>query len=1451
MAYGAQLGLPWGVSESGYNATDLQMNYQYKAFGVPGLGFKRGLADDRVVAPYATVMALLVEPQEALTNLARLRTLGMEGRYGFYEAMDYTPQRQVPGQTCVIVRSFMAHHQGMSFVALAGALLGRPMQRRFLARSEFQAAELLLHERVPRQAALYPHAREVSQVSPVGEATGLYVIDTPTTPRPEIHLLSNGAYSVMMTAAGGGYSRWRDIALTRWREDPTRDDWGTFVYVTDVDKGETWSVAHQPTCAVADHYEAIFPQGRAELRRRDRGVEIHTEIAVSPEDDIELRRFTITNLTARRRVLELTSYAEVVLAPQASDEVHPAFSNLFVQTELLHARQAILATRRARSDKDTTPVLLHLMVVHAPLAAPPALETDRRAFIGRGRSAASPAGVMTDAAGAVLDPIVAVRLRFVLEPEQTVSAHMVTGVAPTRDGALVLVDKYQERHLGDRVMELAGAHRQIVLGQLDIREGDAQLYLRLASAVVYTNPAQRSPATTLARNQRGQASLWGYGISGDLPIVLLRVGAGDAAEFVRQAVRAHGYWRSMGLNVDLVICNEDDTGYQQGQQNLILGVISTGNASGLLDVPGGIFVVRQEQLADEDRLLLRTVARVVLSSTAGSLAEQVNRRPRMSPLPGLLATVARAPPERPVVPAAQDLRFDNGMGGFALDGRSYHITTTADAPTPAPWSNVLSNPHFGSLVTDSGSSYTWCENAHEFRLTPWENDALTDRSGECFYLRDEQTGAFWSPTPLPVRGLSAYHVEHGFGRSVFRHTGHGIGSELTTFVAIDAPVKIILLKVRNHTGRSRRISATGYCEWVLGELRTQSLLHVVSELEPVHGTLLARNPYHPEFGARIAFFDVSEKQRSFTGDRSEFLGRNGHLSAPAAMRRDRLSGRIGAGLDACAALQTGFDLGPGEEREITFLLGVGRDLEDIRTLVRRFGRTSAARTALAEVVAYWDVTLGGVQVETPEPAVDVLVNGWLPYQVVGCRLWARTGLYQSGGAYGFRDQLQDVLGLLHLRPELTREHIVRAAGRQFPDGDVQHWWHPPSGRGVRTHCSDDYLWLPFVVAAYVEAIGDVGVLDVRTHFIEGRQVKPDEEAYGDLPRRSEATATVYDHCVRAISFGLKTGAHGLPLIGSGDWNDAMNLVGERGKGESVWLGFFLVDVLRRFVPVAQAHGDAAFAATCTAEAERLSAALEEVAWDGAWYRRAWFDNGDVLGSVSCAEGQIDSLPQSWSVLSGVASPERGRAAMAAVNARLVDRHAGVVKVLAPPFDTSDPSPGYIQGYVPGVRENGGQYTHAALWTAMAFAHLGDAERAWELARLLNPVLHSTTPRERERYRVEPYVVAGDVYAVAPHAGLGGWTWHTGSASWMYQLLVSSLLGLHRTGERLRVTPRVPASWTGFVIRYRFRVTPYRIALRPAVAGELPSTVTLDGVVLTTPDFLLVDDGQEHAVQIVY
>lgn len=1453
--YGHLLSIPWGISESGYNAYDVSLNYQYRAFGVPGLGLKRIVLNDLVVAPYATALSLLIAPQKACLNLIQLSKSGFEGAYGMYEAIDYTKSRVASGQKYAIVRSFMAHHQGMSFLSFVSLLQDGPMQKRFESIPMMQATTLLLEEKSPRPTFLYSQEMTLPEKRvPHKEIKAIArTFNTYQTRIPEVHLLSSDTYHVMVTTAGGSYSKWNKLALTRWHEDTTRDNWGTFVYIRNETTKEYWSNTFQPTGKVPEKYEVVFSEGRAEFRRRDNDFDTYTEIAVSPEDPIELRRLTITNRCSAKRTIDVTSYAEVVLTDAPTDAAHPSFSNLFVQTEIVEKLQTILCSRRPRSVKESSPSLFHLMKVHDAKVLATSYETDRMRFIGRGNTVASPLamqtlGPLSGTQGSVLDPIVAIRQSIVLEPETSVTIDIITGISNSRESTMQLAEKYQGKWFSHRVFELSQAHSQVALKQINSNSKAALFYDQIASSILYGNSRLRSDAATLIANHRGQSGLWGYSLSGDLPIVLFTIRNLENISMVQQIVQAHTYWHQKGLEVDLMILHEETEGYRQELQEQVLAMVTATGGKTIIDRPGGIFIRGSDQFSVEDRQLVQAVSRIVLDDSSGPLENQIMEQgarkmsvTKLRPVHGLRKT-----DKNPTSSPDLELQFSNGIGGFANAGKEYVIITGKGKKTPSPWSNVIANPDFGTVITESGTAYTWMGNAHEFRLTPWYNDPVSDTSGEAFYIRDEESGEYWSPTPSPRQGNGLYTCRHGFGYSTFEYSESGIHSHLSVFVAQKASVKFAMLTLRNDSQRTRRLSATNYVELVLGNLREKSAMHVVTEFQEDTGAIFAQNWYNTDFAGTTVFLNATGSNHTVTGDRTEFIGRNGTLANPEAMTKRNLSNSLGPGYDPCAVIQVPFVLEKGKEIVVVFTLGAGKDSEEAKSLVHRYTSISSVTLAFDEVRTFWEQTVSVIQIETQDSALDILTNGWLVYQMISSRLWGRSGFYQSGGAFGFRDQLQDIMALIYTDPTLARSHILLCAAHQFVEGDVQHWWHPPQGRGVRTHCSDDYLWLPLAVCRYLSITGDTGILDEIVPFIEGPKLKMDEESSYGMPRISKETASLYDHCTRAISFSFHRGVHGLPLMGSGDWNDGMNLVGKEGKGESVWLGFFQYSLLLQFSDIATQRKHDKFAALCRKKAYELQIHLHDNAWDGAWYYRAWFDDGKLLGSSNNTECKIDSLSQSWAVLSEAGDTIRVRKAMDSVYEFLVKQEHGVIQLLDPPFDTSNLEPGYIKGYVPGVRENGGQYTHGAIWVAMAFAQLRDTKRAWELCSMINPIEHSKTAALMDVYKADPYVMAADVYSCAPHAGRGGWSWYTGSASWMYRLIVESLLGFTLTGNTLQIKPLLPPEWKAFKLHYRFGKTMYHIKVVQAAAGA-NKEVLVDGVQQKDEGIILVDDQKEHAI----
>ncbi len=1437
-AYGARLDVPWGVSESAYAARDHEFTYQYANFGVPDLGLKRGLSESVVVAPYATGLATMVDPQRALQNFARLRELGALGRYGYYEALDYTPSRVPAGAPFTLVRSYMAHHQGMTVVAVANALDHGRMRARFHREPMVQAAELLLQERVPHDVvAVTPRADEVAESPSELRAVTSTVrrLHPVPTDAPVTHLLSNGRYAVMLTATGAGYSRWHDLAVTRWRADATRDECGSFVFLRDAQSGDVWSAGIEPIGRGGADDVVEFGEDHAEFIRRDGSLTTTTDVLISGEEDAEVRRVSLTNAGRRERLIDVTSYAELVLTSAAVDAAHPAFAKLFVQTEYLPESDALIATRRRRSPEEAEVWAAHLAVVEGETVGPTQFETDRAHFLGRSRSIGEAAAivdarVLSNTVGTVLDPVFALRRRVRVPPGEVVRIAFWTVVAGSRSALMDAIDKHRDRSAYERAKTLAWTQAQVQMRFLDVTTEEAAEFQQLATPLLIADARFRAPGGAIHAGAGPQSGLWPHAISGDLPIVLLRIDDVADLDQVRQLLRAHEYWRLKRLAVDLVIVNEHAASYLQDLQvALETAVRSSQSRPRFGDVPaqGSVYVLRADLMTPEARALIRSVARVALIAQRGPIARQLARVPAAA----VAAPVRRRRPRTPTpaasAPAPRGLEFFNGLGGFDADGRAYMTVLEGGRTTPMPWIDVIANPGFGFQVSTEGSGYTWAVNSRDHQLTPWSNDPVVDPAGEALYVRDEVSGDVWSPTAQPIRHGGRYEARFGFGSVRFAHEANGIALELLQYVPLEDPIKISRLTLHNRSAVPRRLSVTTYAEWVLGTSRSDSAPHLITEVDAATGALLVRNPWSTAYAGRVAFADIGERPSQWTGDRTEFLGRGGRPSAPAGLRRTTpLSGRTGAGLDPCTALLRVVEIPPGGSVEVVATLGECATAEEASTLVARY-RTADLDAVLAAVEEHWTTILGAVSVRTPDRAMDLMLNGWLLYQSIACRITARSAFYQASGAYGFRDQLQDGMALSFTLPETTRSHLLRAASRQFVEGDVQHWWLPPEGRGVRTRISDDRVWLAYATATYLATSGDAAVLDEVVPFIEGPELREGEHDDFFEPMPSGESGTLFEHCARGLDQALElTGALGLPLMGTGDWNDGMNRVGEGGQGESVWLGWLLVDTIARFAPWADAR-DPERAARWRAHATSVREALEREAWDGAWYRRATFDDGTWLGTASGEACRIDSIAQSWAVLSGAADPERARTAMASVQEHLVRPDDGLALLFTPPFDDGPLDPGYIKGYPPGLRENGGQYSHAAMWAILAHARLGQGDEAAALFDLINPVRHALDAEGVERYQVEPFVVAADVYSVAPHVGRGGWTWYTGSAGWMYRAGVEGILGLRRAGDQLIVDPCIPAAWPGFEATVAIGTTRYAIVVHN-VADRATWDAELDG-----------------------
>ncbi len=1391
-------------------------------------------------------------------------------------SIDFTTDRLLLNETSAIVKEYMVHHQGMILMAMVNFFHKDIMVRRMHSDARIQSVALLLQEQIPHSVPSQdPYAEDVKGVQGLTDVPEEIIPwSVPVkTPIPQVNLLSNGSYNVLISNMGGGYSTWRDINLTRWQPDGVLDPWGTWIYIQESGKnpeheGQFWSASQQPIPGSAEDVQVTYFAHMVIFHRTVNDITSTLEITVAPDDPVEIRRIHLINNNDHLRNLRLTSYGEVILGPQADDTRHPAFNKMFIQSEFVPELNLQIFMRRSRSNQEKSIFMGHMLVVEGSRVIA-RHEADRNRFIGRDHSLVNPvaltsAGYLTGTTGATLDPIFSLGQEIELDAHAGVNLAYLTFAGESREAVIELAKRYRSWTLVEHSFHQANIASQAWMGKQEINTLAFKDTLQVLSALIYSFKAVRALPETIAANSLGQPGLWRFGISGDFPILLVEVDNPKQIDLVREALQVHRFLRTRRFMLDIVILNRQPTDYGAELNGMLYRLVSKIKGEEWLQQRGGIYILYGDQMQPDERTLLQTAAKVLLVGSNGSLDDQmpgysiqVHHLPEFTPTqPPINPEEAAHVPYTYPLKEIGDLQFYNGYGGFSANGREYVIDWNArfdslEAPrmaTPAPWVNVIGYPEFGFMVSEAGSQCTWALNSGENRLTPWSNDPVRDPTGEALYLRDEETGEVWTPTPLPGGAKQPYRTTHGAGYTIFEHNSHGLKQCLTLFASPEDPVKIVHLKVENTLDHSRRITVTEYVEWALGTTRAANMAYIIPEYDPGLECLLATNPYSAEFGKRVAFLIASKAIHGLTADRTEFLGRGGTPDFPAALHRMGLETRISPGEDPCAVLQLHLDLLPGGSEEIYFVLGQGNDKEHALSLARKYHNPDYVSEAYEGTHVFWDHLLDKVQVHTPEPASDIILNRWTLYQSLSCRIWGRTAFYQSSGAFGFRDQLQDVLALLPIDPAITRGQLINAAQRQFEEGDVMHWWHPPSGRGVRTRISDDLLWLPYVTALYLEATGDTSLLDEKIPFRHAAPLAEGEDGrYSEYPQ-TEETFSMMEHCLRAITKGATVGPHGLPLIGTGDWNDGLNLVGKNGQGESIWLAWFLCDVLKRFGEVCKQQGDHETAQRYQSQAKEYAAAVERSAWDGDWYRRAYYDDGAPLGSNQDQECRIDAIAQSWAVLSGAGDSQRRQKAMQSVLDGLVRPQDRLVLLFTPPFDKTSRDPGYIKGYLPGIRENGGQYTHAATWTAWAFAALGDGKQAGALFDLLNPIHHADTQEKADIYRVEPYVICADIYSQPPFVRRGGWTWYTGSAAWMYRLGLEAILGFKKIGDTLHMDPVIPPDWDGFEICYRYMRSVYQIqVLNPEHASSHVRQTLLDGQLLKDNVIPLVDDQQEHKV----
>lgn len=1423
--YGFKRNVPWGISESAYYDFDSSGSYQYKAHGVPGIGLKRGLRDDLVVSPYSTILAMQIEEKSGIENLKKLIAIGMEGKYGLYEAIDYTVGRIPKGSKSVIIKNYMVHHQGMSIMAIDNLLRDFILQERFNKIPKVKATEILMQERVPTKIT---YDREVqlhgSEVQIEKSRIITRSFNTAKTNEPEVALLSNGVYSLMVTNSGSGYSKKEDMFISRWKEDSTDSDNGIFFFIKDIKENKYFSATYQPVKNQGDEYSAIFTQNKIQFKRRDNELVTETNIAVSSEENGEVREISITNRSQNEKIIEVTSYSEVTLAPYNSDAVHPAFSNLFIKTEYVDDQNCLLAYRRPRAKNQNKPWLMQKLIVEGESIGAIQYETSRVNFIGRNKNLQNPEVIKEDmilknTVGAVLDPILSIRKRIKVKPDETVKLQFISMVGSSREELLKIAEKYIDSTSIKRIFTLAETQSQVQLKFMGITNRQANLYDFMAGKILFMSHLYRSRSFEIKSIIKGQSSLWSYGVSGDTPIVLLKVAKVSDIGLVKQMLNAHEYWLLKGIKVDLIILNMENHSYHKKLETALRDVISSSHARDKQNKNSGVYLFNADNVEKEIINLFIAISRIVIDSKNGLMISQIKNlgiKEDLEPLKPIEVkyTYPNFKPNTDV----KNLEFFNDYGGFDIENKEYVIFLKDGKNTPAPWINVISNKNFGFHVSESGSVFTWNKNSRENKLTPWNNDWVKDCSGEILYLRDELSGDVWNINPKPIRHENEYIVRNGFGYTTFEHFHNGILSEETMFAPMEENLKLIKIKLKNLGKEKRTLSLTYYAQLVLGVICEQTNTHIYTAIDEEDKFIYGQNPYSETFKNLYAYLKIiGGENESFTGDREGFIGREGTLERPNGLNFKELDNKAGAGFDPCLCENVTVEIAPESEAEFVVIFGQGESLQEIKKNINKYLNLEESSKELISVKAFWEEILGTINVKTPDKAMDIMLNGYLMYQDIACRLWARTAFYQSGGAYGFRDQLQDVMSLCYLKPDITRNQIIYSSSRQFIEGDVQHWWHPIVDSGIRTRFSDDLLWLPYVTADYIKNTGDYSILNENTNYLYDENLKEGEDERYTISKKSDVLGSVYEHCIKAIYKGLNFGSHGLPLMGSGDWNDGMSTVGNEGRGESVWLGWFIYSILNDFGEIAKTLGDNDNKDKFNRYKEEIRENIEKNAWDGNWYRRAYFDDGSPMGSAENDECQIDSLAQTWGIISGGASNERAIEAMKSLESYLIKGDKNMVLLFTPPFENSKQEPGYIKGYIAGVRENGGQYTHASTWVILAYAKLGDGFKAWKTFNMLNPINHTRSYLDCQIYKGEPYVVAADIYSAEGHVGRCGWTWYTGSAGWMYKSGIEGILGLKLyKGIGFKVEPCIPSSWDGFEITYKKNNVIYEITV---VKGE--------------------------------
>ena len=1449
--YAKKLDIPWGISESAFNLKDLNNNYQYKAFGIPWLGLKRGLADEMVISSYGSILAITEDPKGVVDNLKKLEKQGMYNKYGFYESIDFTPNRVEKSKKYANVKTYMAHHQALILLSINNLINNNILQKRFMLNPEMQSINILLEERMPENVIITKEKKEkVEKIK--YENFDFYsekTFNKISNDQDRYNLMANKNYTIIMDDKGNGYSKYKDILINRFK--PTSDvEQGIYFYIKNIRNKKIWTNGYNQGIDKPDKYSVSFAPDRTKFVRIDGNIETKTKITVSPNDSVEIRRLEIKNLGNTDETLEISSFLEPVLSNKEQDYAHPAFNNLFLSYEYIEDSNTILAKRKKRSENQKEMFMAVNLYSEDNAIGDLEYEISMERFNGRNNygipKLVENSRPLSKKIELSTDSVIAMRKTINVKAKECIKLDLIICVSEERNYVLETIKKYLNMESNKRIFELSRGRIEAENRYLELTGKDISLYQRLLTYILGNNTS----FSDYSEKQYPINELWKYGISGDYPIVFVKIKNVNDIDVIKELIKAYEYFKTKNLEIDLVILNEERDKYNSYVKDAILDSILNRNIAYMLNIKGGIYVLNN--INDEDKEIISIYSKLVIDAKNGNLNLQLNDldedgiKINNNVENEIVEHVEEDQKENKLLNL--DLKYYNDYGGFSQDGKEYYIRVNKDENVPMPWSHIMANENFGTLVTDSMGGYTWYKNSRLNRITAWSNNPILDVPSEIIYLKDYDTKKAWSLGLNPMPDTNDYYITYGFGYAKYEHENFGIRQEAEIYVPKEDSVKVQIIKLKNETLRKRKIKLVYYLKPVIGEDEVKTKGFLKFKFDRNSNTILAQNIINSDY-KNIVFVSSSEKIKSYTGFKKEFLG-NGGLQNPSGLKLDNFSNKFSNKISSIIALELEIELEALENKDISIVLGTGDTIIECQDLAYKYSNLNNCFQEYEIVKRFWNDKLSNVQVSTPVESMNILLNGWAMYQTLASRMWGRTGFYQSGGAFGFRDQLQDSLSCKYLNPEITKNQIIKHSKHQFTEGDVEHWWHEETRRGIRTRFSDDLLWLPYAVSDYINFTNDYSILDVETSYIDGAVLEKGIDERYDIYVPSEQKGTIYEHCIKAIEKSLNFGEHGLPKIGSGDWNDGFSTVGNKGKGESVWLGFFLGSVLNDFSKICEYKGDLGKAEKYKETVKQLRKSINTNAWDGRWFNRAFMDDGKVLGSLQNDECKIDSIAQSWSVISNMGDNDKKYISMESLENHLVDTENGLIKLLDPPFEKGDLEPGYIKAYLPGTRENGGQYTHSAIWVIIAEALLGFGDKAVEYFRMINPIEHSKTKDSVMKYKVEPYIIPADIYGQGNLAGRGGWTWNTGSSSWMYIAGIKYILGLNIQNGYMTFKPAIASNWKEYFVRYKYGNSIYNIKFIKCRENE-DKKVVLNGNVVEDRKIKLEDSSSVNEVEVFF